>query len=163
MTNEELILEILKNMQGDIKSIKSDIKALQEEQKSMREDIKALQEEQKSMREDIKALQEEQKSMREDIRALQEEQKSMREDVKWIKVQQEEHGQILRALREASEFQKAETDGIKIGMAKLEGKVNENFEMMSRKLEDLYEGQKSLSGMYGEHERELRTLKRKIG
>lgn len=79
---------------------------------------------------------------------------NMEQDTSLIKTQQAEHGEILQALRHSSEVQKGQHDALQMEVVKLSGEVKQGFS-------DLTEVQKSLVEMYGEHEVEIRALRRR--
>jgi predicted nucleic acid-binding Zn-ribbon protein len=67
---------------------------------------------------------------------------------------QNESSEILSALRHASEVQKAQYDQLKFEVAKLSGEIKKG-------IEEITEMQKSILEMYGSHEAEIRSLKRR--
>jgi len=69
-------------------------------------------------------------------------------------IQLHEHGSILSSLQKASEFHKADIDNLRHQIAALSAQMKSGFR-------DILETQKSLLEMYGEHEAEIRKLKRK--
>jgi chromosome segregation ATPase len=79
----------------------------------------------------------------------------METDIKLIKTQQSEQGEILQAVRHAQEVQKAQNDKFEIEIAQLSGKMDQGFN-------DVVEVQKALLDMYGEHEAEIRIMRKKI-
>lgn len=85
----------------------------------------------------------------------------IQENMDLIKTQQKEHGQILSALKSASEVHKGDVDNLTHQIAELQGTVKNLSGEMSQKFSDLNETNKSLLEMYGAHEAEIRTLRRK--
>lgn len=83
------------------------------------------------------------------------------EDIGLIKTQQKEHGEILSALKSASEFHKAGVDNLTHQVAEIQGTVKNMSDKMDKNFSDLNETNKSLLEMYGTHEAEIRTLRRK--
>jgi chromosome segregation ATPase len=67
----------------------------------------------------------------------------------------DEHYQLLRALEHASEVHKADMDNLTHQVARLSQEMNAGFK-------ELTEISKSLVEMYGEHEAEIRTIKRRF-
>ncbi len=102
-----------------------------------------------------------------------------------IKSQQQEDHAIIKALIHASEVEKAEIDGIELTVAHIEGRFTvvekrltgveseikglndgqERIEIVLDRVEadmkDIKEGQRVLCGMYGEHEMQIRELRKK--
>jgi uncharacterized coiled-coil DUF342 family protein len=92
--------------------------------------------------------------MKEEISGVKGEISEMKTDIKLIRTQQSEHEEILQAVRHAQEVQKAQSDKFEIDLAKLSGKMDQGFS-------DIVEVQKSLIEMYGQHETEIHTLRRR--
>jgi predicted nucleic acid-binding Zn-ribbon protein len=92
---------------------------------------------------------------------FQKSQEKMQEDISLIKTQQKEHGEILSSLKSASEFHKADIDNLTHQVAEVQGTVKNLSDKMDKNFSDLNETNKSLLEMYGEHEAEIRTLRRK--
>lgn len=67
----------------------------------------------------------------------------------------DEHFQLLRALEHASEVHKADMDNLTHQVARLSQEMNAGFKKLT-------EISKSLMEMYGEHEAEIRTIKRRF-
>jgi predicted nucleic acid-binding Zn-ribbon protein len=78
----------------------------------------------------------------------------LEQDIKLIKTQQSEHGEMIRSLIHAGETQKAQHDSLQMEVAKLSGEMRQGFA-------EITEVQKSLVEMYGEHEVEIRALRRR--
>ena len=78
--------------------------------------------------------------------------KEVKLDIKLVKTQQSENGEILQSVRHAQETQTAQIDALQIET--LSGETRQGFS-------ELTELQKSLLEMYGEHEAEIRTFKRR--
>jgi chromosome segregation ATPase len=64
------------------------------------------------------------------------------------------HSEMFGALINAQETQKAQNDRMEVELANLSGKMDQGFS-------DIVEVQKSLIEMYGQHETEIRTLRRR--
>jgi len=79
---------------------------------------------------------------------------SMETKISNILSQQAEHTAMIKALIHASEVQKAETEGIKMELAKL---IGEQAAMR----EEQQSSFKALADMYGQHEFELAKLRKK--
>lgn len=92
---------------------------------------------------------------------MQDNMSRMQEDISLIKTQQKEHGEILSSLKSASEFHKADIDNLTHQVAEVQGTVKNLSDKMDKNFSDLNETNKSLLEMYGEHEAEIRTLRRK--
>lgn len=91
---------------------------------------------------------------RELLEVLVNEVKEIKTDINLMKTQQVEHSEILHSVRHAQEAQKAQTDALQLEVAHLSGKMEQGFS-------DVVEVQKSVLEMYGAHEAEIRTLRRK--
>jgi predicted nucleic acid-binding Zn-ribbon protein len=92
---------------------------------------------------------------------FQKSQEKMQEDISLIKTQQKEHGEILSSLKSASEFHKAGIDNLTHQVTEVQGTVKNLSDKMDKNFSDLNETNKSLLEMYGAHEAEIRTLRRK--
>lgn len=101
-------------------------------------------------------------NMQQDIKSIKTELKEHGEDIKLIKTQLKEHGEMLSSLQKASEFHKADIDNLSIQLAKSEGNINNKLDEINAKIDNLTDTNKSLLEMYGEHEAEIRTLKRRV-
>lgn len=90
----------------------------------------------------------------------------------------DEHASLLRALGHASEVHKADTDNLTHGIARVEGGLsglNDRMDRVENDVKDLRAGQnrietsvqeiadtnRSLLEMYGEHEAQIRTIRRR--
>ncbi|MFZ5969342.1 MAG: hypothetical protein ACOYVK_19460 [Bacillota bacterium] len=80
--------------------------------------------------------------------------KEMKGQLKEMKSQLNENTQLLRALEHKADVNKSEHDKIFFDVAELSSEVKKGFI-------DLTEINKSLMEMYGSHEAEIRTLRRK--
>lgn len=78
-----------------------------------------------------------------------------------IKSQTSENTQILKALEHSSEIHKADIDNLTHQVAEIQGTVKNMSDEMSQNFSELNETNKSLLEMYGTHEAEIRTLRRK--
>ncbi|RMD04943.1 hypothetical protein D9O40_00920 [Clostridium autoethanogenum] len=85
----------------------------------------------------------------------------LKDELSPIKSQLNENTEILRALEHSAEIHKADTDNLTHQIAQLQGTVKNLSGEMSQKFSDLNETNKSLLEMYGAHEAEIRTLRRK--
>ncbi|MFL0197130.1 hypothetical protein ACJDU8_16425 [Clostridium sp. WILCCON 0269] len=85
----------------------------------------------------------------------------IQEDLSLIKTQQKEHGQILSTLKSASEVHKAEVDKLNHQFEEMQGIIKNLSNKMDENFSELKETNKSLLEMYGSHEAEIRTLRRK--
>jgi len=117
----------------------------------------------------------------------------LEEKLEPIRSQQQEDHAIIKALMHASEVEKAEIDGIKWTVARIEGRLTmvegrltgveerlavveseikelhdgqERIEIVLDRVEadvkDIKEGQRVLCDMYGEHEMQIRELRKKV-
>ncbi len=78
-----------------------------------------------------------------------------------IKSQLNENTQILKALEHSSQIHKADVDNLTHQVAEIQGTVKNMSDKMDKNFSDLNETNKSLLEMYGTHEAEIRTLRRK--
>ena len=78
-----------------------------------------------------------------------------------IKSQLNENTQILKALEHSSQIHKSDIDNLTHQVAELHGTVKNISNNIDKNFSDLNETNKSLLEMYGTHEAEIRTLRRK--
>lgn len=78
-----------------------------------------------------------------------------------LESQTSENTQILKALEHSSEIHKADIDNLTHQVAEIQGTVKNMSDKMDKNFSDLNETNKSLLEMYGTHEAEIRTLRRK--
>ena len=90
------------------------------------------------------------KGMQNSILGLKDDVNSLKDDVKSIKTQQQEDHLILKALEHSAEVNKAEHDKMSNDLAHIHGDINH-----------INETNKSLLEMYGEHEAEIRSFRRR--
>lgn len=116
----------------------------------------------------LKSMQGEFKSMQGDIKSIQKDQKETNTRLKRvegktdiIETQVKENTDILKSLRRSSEVHKAEIDKVNIVIAKEAGGLKKEIKNLDSKLSVLGDTNKSLSQVYGEHEIQIRNIKRK--
>jgi hypothetical protein len=79
---------------------------------------------------------------------------NMEQSQKTMEKTQNYHSEMFGALIHAQETQKAQLDKLEMELAKVSGKMDQGFS-------DVVEVQKSLIEMYGQHETEIHTLRRR--
>jgi len=92
--------------------------------------------------------------MQTDITNMQTDITNMRTDISDIKIQQKEHSEMLLSLR-------TDVQGVKDQLDDMDSKNANNHIIIKTNLDQVIENQKSLHEMYGEHEVEIRNLKRR--
>ncbi|WP_123053103.1 hypothetical protein [Clostridium sp. JN-1] len=85
----------------------------------------------------------------------------LRQELSPIKSQLNESTQILKALEHNSEVHKTDISNLTHQVAELQGTVKNMSNNIDKNSSDLNETNKSLLEMYGAHEAEIRTLRRK--
>lgn len=78
-----------------------------------------------------------------------------------LQSQVQENTQILKALEHNSQVHKAEVDKLNHQVAEIQGTIKNMSNKMYENFSELKETNKSLLEMYGSHEAEIRTLRRK--
>ena len=116
MNNEEKILSILGQMQGDMKLMQGDMKLMQGDIKLMKGDIETTQG---------------------DIKTIQGDMQSMQGDITLIQIQLKEHGGILDSLKTSWEFHKADIDNLAHQISNLSGEMKAGFKETNAKIDSL--------------------------
>lgn len=116
--------------------------------------LKSMQGEFKSMQSDMKSMQKNQKETNARLERVEN-----KTDI--IETQVKENTEILRTLRHNGEVHKAEIDKVNVLVAKEVGGLKKEVHDLGFKVETLGETHKSLSQVYGEHEIQIRNIKRK--
>ena len=127
------ILEILKVMQSDMKAMQSDMKVMQS---------------------DMEIMKNEQKETNNRLERVE-------NKTNIIEVQTRENTEILKALQHNSQVHKAEIDKLNITLAKEAGDLKKQIKNLEDRIFSLEETNKSIMEMYGEHEVEIRKIRRK--
>lgn len=86
---------------------------------------------------------------------------SMQSQINGLQSQSSEDTQILKSLEHNSQVHKAEIDKLNHHVAELQGTMKNICDKMDENFSELKETNKSLLEMYGSHEAEIRTLRRK--
>ena len=135
---QEAMQESIRNIQNNEINILTVQRDLLKTQFEMQQEIHNLKENQKIMQEDIGILKENQKTMQEDMNVLKENQKIIQEDIKGLKDNQ---------------------TAIRQDIVKLENKVDNNQEQLSKRLdENLYE----ISNMFQDVYKRIPSKNKKI-
>ncbi len=145
MENE--ILEILKVLQSNMNTMQSDMKTMQSNMNTMQSDMKAMQS-------DMKAMKNEQKETNKSLERVQN-----KTDI--IEVQVKENTQILKALQHSSQVHKAGMDKFNIILAREAGELKKQIKNLENRICNLEETNKLIMEMYGEHEVEIRKIRKK--
>ena len=123
-------------------------------EKEILEILKTMQSDMKTMKSDMKTMQNEQKETNKRLERVEN-----KADI--IEVQVKENTQILKSLQHSSQVHKAEIDKININLAKEAGNLKKQIKNLEDRIFSLEETNKSIMEMYGEHEVEIRKIRRK--
>lgn len=123
-------------------------------EKEILEVLKVMQSDIKTMQSDMKTMKNEQKETNKRLERVEN-----KTDV--IEVQVKENTQILKALQHSSQVHKAEIDKFNITLVKESGELKKQIKNVEDRMSSLEETNKSIMEMYGEHEVEIRKIRRR--
>lgn len=123
-------------------------------EKEILEILKTMQSDMKTMKSDMKTMQNEQKETNKRLERVEN-----KADI--IEVQVKENTQILKVLQHSSQVHKAEIDKININLAKEAGELKKQIKNVEDRIDSIEETNKSIIEMYGEHEVEIRKIRRR--
>lgn len=123
-------------------------------EKEILEILKTMQSDMKTMKSDMKTMQNEQKETNKRLERVEN-----KADI--IEVQVKENTQILKSLQHSSQVHKAEIDKININLAKEAGELKKQIKNVEDRIDSIEETNKSIIEMYGEHEVEIRKIRRR--
>lgn len=101
------------------------------------------------------------KSMKNEMKETNQRLERVENKVNIIETQIKENTQILKVLQHNSQVHKAEIDKLNITVAKEIGEVKKDIKDLDKKIDYLEDTNKSIAEMYGEHEVEIRTIRRR--
>lgn len=131
MNNEDKILKILEQMQGDINGMKTDIS-------DMKTDINGAKIDINSMKTDINSL---------------------KEDMGLVKTQLKEHGSMLSALKTASEVHKADIDNLTHQVANLSQEMKSGFKEVNQRIDNITKDLSVVEAVTGKNMTDIAHLK----
>lgn len=131
MNNEDKILKMLEQMQGDINGMKTDIS-------DMKTDINGAKIDINSMKTDINSL---------------------KEDMGLVKTQLKEHGSMLSALKTASEVHKADVDNLTNQVAKLSQEMKSGFKEVNQRIDNITKDLSVVEAVTGKNMTDIAYLK----
>lgn len=105
------------------------------------------------------------KPIREDISVMKQDVAGLKQDVVDIKIQQQEDHTIIKALKYASEMNNAKIESLTLTVAYIEGRVTgieSDVKELKADVGDIKDAQRCFYEMYGEHETQIRGLRRKL-
>ncbi|HAA90778.1 MAG: Uncharacterized protein XD63_1377 [Thermoanaerobacterales bacterium 50_218] len=131
------------------------LERIETQQSEMNSRLDRLETQQSEMNFRLDRLETQQSEMNSRLDRLETQQSEMNSRLDRIETQQSENTQLIQALLHASEVHKADIDNLTHQVAQLSQEMKAGFK-------ELTEVSKSLLEMYGEHEAEIRTIKRRV-